>query len=80
MITINVFAQHNAGNNKLNLQKPGFTNTINKNEGRPPFVPAPLLKLYLYDCLDKIRSSRKLEKEYSRYIEFQGVIQNLQPN
>jgi hypothetical protein len=30
------------------LQKPGFTNTVHKAEGRPPFAPAVLLKLYLY--------------------------------
>jgi transposase len=33
---------------KLDLQKLGFTNTVHKAEGRPPFAPAVLLKLYLY--------------------------------
>ena len=33
---------------KLDLQKLGFTNTNHKMEGRPPFAPAALLKLYLY--------------------------------
>src|SRR5665811_1250637 len=65
---------------KLDLQKIGFTNTIHKNEGRPPFAPAVLLKLYLYGYLNKIRSSRKLEKECSRNIELQWLLQNLQPN
>ena len=51
---------------KLELQKLGFTNAINKSEGRPPFAASVLLKLYLYGYLNKIRSSRKLEKECSR--------------
>ncbi len=65
---------------KLDLQKIGFTNTIHKSEGRPPYAPALLLKLYLYGYLNKIRSSRKLEKECSRNIELQWLLQNLQPN
>ena len=39
-----------------------------------------LLKLYLYGYLNKIRSSRKLEKECCRNIELQWLLQNLQPN
>jgi transposase len=66
--------------NKLELEKLGFSNTMHKSEGRPPFAPAVLLKLYLYGYLNKIRSSRKLEKECSRNIELQWLLQNLQPN
>ncbi len=65
---------------KLDLQKLGFTNTSHKSEGRPPYAPAVLLKLYLYGYLNKIRSSRKLEKECSRNTELQWLLQNLQPN
>ncbi len=65
---------------KLDLEKIGFNNTIHKSEGRPPFAPGVLLKLYLYGYLNKIRSSRKLEKECSRNIELQWLLQNLQPN
>ncbi len=65
---------------KLQLQKLGFTKTIHKSEGRPPYAPAILLKLYLYGYLNKIRSSRKLEKESSRNIELQWLLQNLTPN
>ena len=65
---------------KLDFQKLGFTNTTHKSEGRPPYAPAVLLKLYLYGYLNKIRSSRKLEKECSRNIELQWLLQNLQPN
>jgi transposase len=65
---------------KLELQQLGFTNTMHKSEGRPPYAPGVLLKLYLYGYLNKIRSSRKLEKECSRNIELQWLLQNLQPN
>ena len=58
----------------------GFTNTLHKSEGRPPYAPAVLLKLYLYGYLNKIRSSRKLEKECIRNIELQWLLQDLQPN
>ena len=65
---------------KLDLHKLGFTGTVHKSEGRPPYAPGVLLKLYLYGYLNKIRSSRKLEKECSRNIELQWLLQSLQPN
>ena len=65
---------------KLELVKLGFTNTVHKSQGRPPYEPAVLLKLYLYGYLNKIRSSRKLEKESSRNIELQWLLQGLVPN
>ncbi len=65
---------------KLDLEKLGFTKMAHKSEGRPPFAPQVLLKLYLYGYLNKIRSSRKLEKECSRNLELQWLLQNLRPN
>ena len=65
---------------KLELEKLGFTNTAHKSEGRPPFAPQVLLKLYLYGYLNKIRSSRRLEKEAGRNIELLWLLQYLQPN
>ncbi len=65
---------------KLDVQQLGFTKTIHKTEGRPPFAPQVLLKLYLYGYLNKLRSSRKLQRECSRNIELQWLLQNLQPN
>ena len=65
---------------KLDLQMLGFTKTIHSTEGRPPYAPAVLLKLYLYGYLNKIRSSRKLEKECSRNVELQWLLQSLTPN
>ena len=65
---------------KLELEKLGFNNTIPNSEGRPPYAPAVLLKLYLYGYLNKIRSSRKLEKECQRNTELQWLLQQLKPN
>ena len=65
---------------KLDLQKLGFTNSLHKSEGRPPYAPGVLLKLYLYGYLNKIHSSRKLEKECMRNRELEWLLQNLQPN
>ena len=65
---------------KLDLYQLGFTNTVHKCEGRPPYAPSILLKLYLYGYLNKLRSSRKLEKECGRNIELQWLLQSLSPN
>jgi len=65
---------------KLQLEKLGFTHIVHKSEGRPPYEPGVLLKLYLYGYLNKIRSSRKLERECSRNIELQWLLKQLQPN
>ena len=53
---------------KLDLQKLGFQKTVHHSEGRPPYAPQVLLKLYLYDYLNKVRSSRKLERECNQNI------------
>ena len=38
-------------------------------EGRPPYHPKDLLKLYVYGYLNSVRSSRALEKECKRNVE-----------
>ena len=65
---------------KLDVQQLGFSRIVHKSEGRPPYAPSVLLKLYLYGYLNKIRSSRKLAKEACRNIELQWLLQGLQPN
>lgn len=65
---------------KLALCELGFIATMLKPEGRPPFAPSLMMKLYLYGYLNKIRSSRKLERECCRNIELQWLLQDLQPN
>lgn len=65
---------------KLDLKRVGFQKPVHKSEGRPPYAPGVLLKLYLYGYLNKIRSSRKLERESSRNVELQWLLQSLCPN
>ena len=65
---------------KLHLQQLGFQKTVQHSEGRPPYAPQVLLKLYLYGYLNKVRSSRKLGRECSRNVELQWLLQNLAPN
>ena len=49
-------------------------------QGRPPYDPADLLKLYIYGYLNRIRSSRSLELEYARNIELIWLLGNLRPD
>ena len=65
---------------KLDLQQLGFQKGAERSEGRPSYGPQVLLKLYLYGYLNKVRSSRKLERECSRNIELQWLLQGLHPN
>ena len=65
---------------KLDLLQLGFTSTVHKREGRPPSAPGVLLKLYLYGYMNKSCGSRILEKECSRNIELQWLLQNLSAN
>src|SRR5215207_1567423 len=52
----------------------------NSAEGRPPYHPKDLLKLYVYGYLNSIRSSRALEKECKRNIELMWLLQQLVPD
>lgn len=49
-------------------------------EGRPPYHPKDLLKLYVYGYLNSIRSSRSLEKECKRNIELMWLLHQLVPD
>jgi transposase/IS5 family transposase len=64
----------------LDLSALGITTTVHKAEGRPPFHPSVLLKLYLYGYLNRIRSSRRLQKECERNVEVRWLLQELVPN
>src|SRR5215203_5640439 len=50
------------------------------SEGRPPYHPKDLLKLYVYGYLNSIRSSRALEKECRRNIELMWLLHQLVPD
>ncbi len=54
---------------QLAITEFGFKDVRQNTNGRPPFNPADLLKLYIYGYMNRIRSSRALEKECKRNIE-----------
>lgn len=64
---------------RFDFIKLGFSNAVVADEGRPAYAPADLMKLYLYGYLNRIRSSRKLEKECERNIELIWLIKGLRP-
>src|SRR5258708_1791636 len=47
--------------------------------GQPPYDPADLLKLYLYGYLNRVRSSRRLEREAQRNLELIWLLRGLAP-
>ena len=63
----------------LNLQEFDFDLNFSHNR-RPPYHPRDLLKLYLYGYLNRIRSSRQLEKECQRNIEVMWLMKGLIPD
>ena len=50
------------------------------SEGRPPYHPKDLLKLYVYGYLNSVRSSRALERECKRNIEVMWLLHQLVPD
>ncbi len=70
---IDAFVDH------LNLPEFGFKVDHTEN-GRPAYHPADLLKLYIYGYLNKVRSSRDLEKECGRNIEVMWLLKCLKPD
>ena len=47
----------------LDLEELQFTRPHPKETGRPAYDPKDLLKLYVWGCLNRVRSSRRLETE-----------------
>ncbi len=65
--------------NSLHLSDFGFKTEFIDN-GRPAYHPSDLLKLYIYGYLNRIRSSRQLEKECKRNIEVMWLMRGLAPD
>lgn len=65
--------------NSLKLSEFGFKTEFIDN-GRPAYHPSDLLKLYIYGYLNRIRSSRQLEKECKRNIEVMWLMRGLVPD
>lgn len=66
--------------NEINLDSLGFHRVQTKSTGRPCYHPATLLKLYIYGYLNRIQSSRRLEKETHRNVELMWLLERLQPD
>ena len=58
----------------------GFTRAIAAPTGRPAYHPGDLLKLYIYGYLNRIRSSRLLERERQRNVEVMWLLKKLTPD
>ena len=64
----------------LNLAKLGFEGAIPEATGRPSYHPSALLKLYIYGYLNRVQSSRRLEREAGRNLEVIWLLGRLTPD
>ncbi|WP_232429373.1 transposase [Noviherbaspirillum autotrophicum] len=65
---------------ELDLATLGFDGVTPARTGRPSYHPAVLLKLYIYGYLNRIQSSRRLEREAQRNVELMWLIGRLAPD
>lgn len=65
---------------QLDLQELGFRRALASPLGRPAYHPADLLKLYIYGYLNRLRSSRLLERETHRNVELMWLLKKLTPD
>jgi transposase len=65
---------------ELDLASLGFAGTAPALTGRPSYHPAVLLKLYIYGYLNRIQSSRRLEREAQRNVELMWLTGRLAPD
>jgi transposase len=65
---------------ELDLVELGFDGTIAAATGRPGYHPALLLKIYIYGYLNRIQSSRRLERETQRNVELMWLTGQLSPD
>ena len=65
---------------ELNLLSLGFKGADPALTGRPAYHPAVLLKLYIYGYLNRIQSSRRLEREAQRNVELMWLTGRLAPD
>jgi transposase len=65
---------------ELDLQELGFEGAEPAATGRPAYHPAVLLKIYIYGYLNRIQSSRRLEREAQRNVELMWLTWRLAPD
>jgi transposase len=64
----------------LDLSELGFDGVVPEATGRPSYHPAGLLKLYIYGYLNRVQSSRRLEREAGRNVEVLWLTGRLAPD
>lgn len=64
----------------LELAELGFTRATPAETGRPAYDPGDLLRLYLYGYLNRVRSSRMLERETKVNLEVMWLLGKLSPD
>ena len=64
----------------LDLAELGFSGVKPAATGRPAYHPSVLLKLYIYGYLNRVQSSRRLEREAGRNLEVMWLLGRLVPD
>jgi transposase len=64
----------------LDLSEIGFAGVEPAATGRPSYHPSALLKLYIYGYLNRVQSSRRLEREAGRNLEVLWLLRRLAPD
>lgn len=64
----------------LDLAGLGFDRAVPEATGRPGYHPATLLKIYIYGYLNRVQSSRRLEREAQRNVEVMWLTGQLAPD
>lgn len=65
---------------ELDMVAMGFEGAMPALTGRPSYHPSVLLKVYLYGYLNRIQSSRRLERECQRNLELMWLTGRLAPD
>jgi transposase len=65
---------------RLDLAELGFDGVAPEATGRPSYHPSVLLKLYIYGYLNRVQSSRRLEREAGRNLEAIWLLGRLAPD
>ncbi len=65
---------------ELDLGKLGFEGVTPAATGRPAYHPEVLLRIYIYGYLNRIQSSRRLEREAQRNVELMWLTGRLMPD
>ena len=65
---------------ELDLAALGFEGAAPATTGRPSYHPGVLLKIYIYGYLNKVQSSRRLERECQRNVELMWLTGRLAPD